>query len=148
MTKTQQWYKQHGSIYNVYNSDMIWVMYTVKQADWPNPLEITSKALVNHYLRRKLHIKPKWLIKDFCINRSKIIDARWRIVVYTRMQGTDLEVRTYDILSKRISVILRHVHEWEGIWIDAWVCLHYWVVIWVAGNFLFPLILHSLWGVA
>ena len=24
--------------------------------------------------------------------------------------------------------------KWWGIWIDAWVCLHYWVVIWVAGE--------------
>ena len=26
-----------------------------------------------------------------------------------------------------------------GIWTDAWVCLHYWVVIWVAGLFNFHL---------
>ena len=24
--------------------------------------------------------------------------------------------------------------KWWGIWTDAWVCLHYWVVIWVAGE--------------
>ena len=26
-----------------------------------------------------------------------------------------------------------HLNQAGGIWIDAWVCLHYWVVIWVAG---------------
>ena len=25
--------------------------------------------------------------------------------------------------------------KWGGIWTDAWICLHYWVVIWVAGYF-------------
>ena len=24
---------------------------------------------------------------------------------------------------------------WGGIWTEAWVCLHYWVVIWIAGFF-------------
>ena len=28
--------------------------------------------------------------------------------------------------------------QWGGIWTDTWVCLHYWVVIWVAGYFNFP----------
>ena len=27
--------------------------------------------------------------------------------------------------------------KWGDVWIDAWVCLHYWVVIWVAGYFIF-----------
>ena len=37
-----------------------------------------------------------------------------------------------------------------GIWTDARVCLHYWVVIWVAGfcNPPPPLILHSFWGMS
>ena len=29
--------------------------------------------------------------------------------------------------------------KWGGIWIDAWVCLDYWVVIWIAGYFNPPL---------
>ena len=28
---------------------------------------------------------------------------------------------------------------WGGIWTGSWVCLHYWVVIWVAGYFDSPL---------
>ena len=28
---------------------------------------------------------------------------------------------------------------WGGIWTDAWVCLHYWVITWVAGYFHSPL---------
>ena len=30
--------------------------------------------------------------------------------------------------------------KWGGIWTDAWVCLHYWVVIWVVGFFNSPYI--------
>ena len=29
--------------------------------------------------------------------------------------------------------------KWGGIWTDAWICLQYWVVIWVAGYFNSPL---------
>ena len=29
--------------------------------------------------------------------------------------------------------------KWGGVWTDAWVCLHYWVVILVVGYFNFPL---------
>ena len=29
--------------------------------------------------------------------------------------------------------------KWGGIWTEAWVCLHYWVEIWVAGYLNFPL---------
>ena len=29
--------------------------------------------------------------------------------------------------------------KWGGIWTDAWVCLHYWVVVWDAGYFNSPL---------
>ena len=34
-----------------------------------------------------------------------------------------------------------------GIWTDAWVCLHYWVEIWVPGYFNFPYIAQS-WDVS
>ena len=41
----------------------------------------------------------------------------------------------------RIQLRVTRLSTWAkrgGIWIDAWVCLHYWVVIWVAGYFKSP----------
>ena len=52
-------------------------------------------------------------------------------------------LRCSNVLKQMQAVTVRYIistwAKWGGIWTDAWICLHYWVVIRVAGYFNFPL---------